>query len=142
MKPPCPARRHSQVALHLLDAGADPNRLDFSGRNVLDLAVLHGSLEVVEELLNMGCWFTGGSSEREGERVVGMGGEGGAPCVTMPLKHAVGVLARRLVVRKSSRTRLRVRAFGPLSSPAEARTNSAPVQLRRRHRGAADGSQP
>lgn len=70
MKPACPAGRHSQVALHLLDAGADPNRLDFSGRNVLDLAVLHGSLEVVEELLNMGCWFTGGSGEQEGQRAV------------------------------------------------------------------------
>ncbi len=52
-----------QVAMQLLESGADPQRLDFSGRNALDLAVLHGHLELVEPLLDGGCWFTGGSGE-------------------------------------------------------------------------------
>lgn len=69
-----------QVALLLLEAGADPRRLDFSGRNALDLAVLHGSLAIVQPLLDGGCWFTrSGSGEQWGGGAVER--EGGAPVI-------------------------------------------------------------
>ena len=45
----------------LLRAGADPRLLDFSARNALDLAVLHGHTRLVPPLLEAGCWFTNGS---------------------------------------------------------------------------------
>ncbi len=52
------------AAVHgLLRAGADPCLHDFSARNALDLAVLHGHTRLVEPLLETGCWFTNGSGE-------------------------------------------------------------------------------
>ena len=53
------------MARQLLDAGADPRRLDFAARNALDLAVLHGHLALVPPLLAAGCWFTSGADGDE-----------------------------------------------------------------------------
>ena len=50
-----------QVVHQLLQSAADPRRLDFSARNALDLAVLHGHTELCPLLLDAGCWFTNGS---------------------------------------------------------------------------------
>lgn len=53
------------VAEALLEAGADPRLLDFSARNALDLAVLHGHTQLVPSLLEAGSWFTNGSDYEE-----------------------------------------------------------------------------
>lgn len=93
---PAPACR-LQVALLLLEAGADPRRLDFSGRNALDLAVLHGSLAIMQPLLDGGCWFTcsgsgeqwgGGAVEREGGApVIRLGWQGMPACFLLSNRH-------------------------------------------------------
>lgn len=73
-RPPAPP----QVMDLLLESGADPHRLDFSARNALDLAVLHGHLDMVPALLEAGSWFTSGAGDDEAQPAQPGPGEPGA----------------------------------------------------------------